>query len=703
MEVKNDILWRVYLCFICMMIFGLFILSRVFIIQDIQGKYWKSMADSLHTRYVTIDAARGNIYSDNGSMLCTSIPYFNIRMDMGEDGLHDKDGRVFLDNIDSLSGCLATLFKDKSPQRYKKELMAAWHKADRYFLVKKEVTYAEYKILKNFPLFRLGADKGGLIAEAIDKRVNPFRLLANRTIGLWRENAQNVGLEATYNNYLSGVTGRRLMRRIAGGTYIPVDGYQIDPENGRDILTNIDVNIQDIAENALYGMVSGNEAQHGTCIVMEVKTGKIRAIANLGRQPDGSYAEDYNYGVGVSAEPGSVFKLALMISMLQDKLVSLSDTIFIAHGSWKFGNRTMYDAESHNEGLVTVKQAFEMSSNVGMSRLAYRYYYRNPYPYLHHIHMLRLDTLTGIDLAGEAWPVVKNPRSKTWSASTLPWMSVGYEVQESPLQILNLYNAVANGGTMMRPYLVNAVTSFGTPARQFAPKVLIGKICSDTVLGQLQGLLKGVVADKVGTAHEVFKGAPYEAAGKTGTALVANGSHGYADKIYQATFVGYFPANDPVYSCIVVIKNKPHAAKYYGASVAAPVFRQVADRLYALGMQPVAPQEPFRFDSTLAVKSGSLPGEEMVLHDLGIPFTDNGYPGQWTATMTAASQVMLEPHAVPAGLVPNVTGMGLKDALSLLEQEGLEVTVAGAGKVIAQSIPAGDRIMKGSHIVIQLD
>ncbi|HUX85087.1 MAG TPA: penicillin-binding protein [Chitinophagaceae bacterium] len=703
MEVKKDILWRVYLCFLGMMAFGLFILSRVFIIQDIQGKYWKSMADSLHTRYVTIDAGRGNIYSDNGSMLCTSIPYFNIRMDMGEEGLREKDGQVFLDHVDSLSDCLSALFRDKSATQYKRELMGAWNRADRYFLVKREVTYSDFQKLKGFPVFRLGPDKGGLVAEPVEKRINPFRLLANRTVGLWRENAQNVGLEATYNKDLSGVTGRRLMRRIAGGTYIPVDGYQIDPENGKDIVTNLDVNIQDIAENALYRMVSSNEAQHGTCIVMEVKTGKIRAIANLGRQPDGSYAEDYNYGVGVSAEPGSVFKLALMISLLQDKLISLQDTVFIANGSWKYGKRTMYDAESHHQGLVTIKQAFEMSSNVGISKLAYRYYEKDPYKYLHHIHLLRLDTLTGVDLAGEAWPVVKNPKSRTWSATSLPWMSIGYEVQVTPLQILNLYNSVANGGTMMRPYLVSAVTAYGKPVQEFEPRVLIPSICSDTVLASLRELLEGVVKDKVGTANQVFQGAPYQAAGKTGTALVANGSHGYADKIYQATFVGYFPADDPVYSCIVVIKNKPHAAKYYGASVAAPVFREVADRLYALGMQQAPVHGTFRMDSALVAKSGSMSGEELVLSRLGIPFSVASSPAAWANPVPSPTQVALKPQLTPEGLVPNVAGMGLKDALQLLEQDGLEVTVAGTGKVYAQSIPAGDRITKGSHIRINLD
>lgn len=702
MEVKKDILWRVYVCFLGMVIFGLVILSKVFIIQEIQGKYWRSMADSLHTRYFTIEAARGNIYSDNGSMLCTSIPYFNIRMDMETDGLRDKDGKLFRENLDSLSICLSALFADKTAEQYRRELKKAYQNEDRYYLIKREISYAQYEKLKDFPLFRQGSDKGGLIAETVDRRINPFRLLANRTIGLWRENAQNVGLEATYNNELSGVTGRRLMRRISGGTFIPVDGYEIDPENGKDLLTNIDVNIQDIAENALYQMVSSNEAQHGTCIVMEVKTGKIKAMANLGRQPDGSYAEDYNYGVGVSAEPGSVFKLALMISLLQDKLVLLSDSVYVANGTWKFGNRTMYDAESHSHGTLSIKQAFEISSNVGMSKLAYRFYYRNPYPYLHHIHQLRLDTLTGIDLAGEGRPVVKNPKSKTWSSTTLPWMSVGYEVEVTPLQILTLYNAVANGGAMMRPYLVNAVEEYGKPVKQYDPEVLIDHICSDTVIQQLRELLEGVVTE--GTAKGVFKNAPYQAAGKTGTALVANGSHGYGDKIYQSTFVGYFPADDPVYSCIVVVKNKPHAVKYYGAEVSAPVFKEIADKLYALGMKQLQPPTGnYRFDSTLAMKPGYAPDAEMVMGRLGIPFTAPALQAHWADPVKANDQIVLEPAPAVTGQVPDVKGMGLRDAIYMLENDGLKVIIAGAGKVIAQSLPAGSKINKGATIAIQLD
>jgi cell division protein FtsI (penicillin-binding protein 3) len=702
MEVKKDILWRVYLCFIGMLLFGLVIIGKVFIIQHIEGKYWRSMADSLHERYITIDADRGTIYSEKGRMLSVSVPYFDIRLDMGADGLREKDGKIFKENVDSLSICLAGLFHDKTSRQYKRLLEEAYANDDRYFLLKRDVPFNQYEELKKFPMFRLGRNMGGMIPETEDKRINPFQLLANRTIGLWRENAQNVGLEATYDSVLKGVTGKRLVRRIAGGVYVPIDGYDIDPENGKDIITNIDVNIQDIAENALYKMVSSNQAQYGTCIVMEVKTGKIRAIANLGRQPDGSYWEDYNYAL-MNTEPGSTFKLATLISILEDHLVTPSSMVNLHKGVWHYGNRTVHDAEHHEKTWVTVKQAFELSSNVGFSQLAYMYR-DDPMKFIRHLYKLRLNVRTGIDLIGEGRPIIKTPSSPTWSATTLPWMGFGYEVLISPLQTLTLYNAVANNGIMVKPYLVNSIEEYGKTIKTFKP-VEEEKICSDTVLHQVQNMLRGVVEE--GTAKDAFIGTPYEVAGKTGTALVANGTHGYADKIYQATFVGYFPANHPKYSCIVLIRNKPHASVYYGGSVAAPVFREIADKLYAMEIdttQQLPPANPApRFDSLLLVKNGNYRDLEVIFQHLGIPYSQRDSDITWTQAKNNNEAVTLQPIHYISGQVPDVNGMGLKDALYLLENEGLKVNIKGSGKVIAQSIPAGNKIQQGENITIELN
>src|SRR6185312_2274688 len=384
MEVKRDILWRVYLCFIGIAVLCLVVLGKVFYIQHVQGAYWKGLSDSLHEKFVELDAERGTIYSEDSSMLSTSIPYFNIYVDFGADGLREKNGRRFTENVDSLSLCLSRLFGDRSTAAYKRILWQGYRHNDRYYELASNVSFQKYEQLRRFPLVREGRNKSGFIAEVVNKRLNPFGLLANRTIGLARANAQNVGLERTYDTLLKGETGRRLVRYIAGGAYIPVEGYEIESVNGKNIVTTIDVNIQDIAENALLRELRANEAEHGTCIVMEVATGKIKAIANLGLQPDGTYWEDLNYAIRAT-EPGSTFKLATLLSLLEDKKVQLSDKIDLEGGSWKIAGRTVYDAEPHASKSFTVREAFELSSNVGMAKLAVAHYSSDPEQFIGHL------------------------------------------------------------------------------------------------------------------------------------------------------------------------------------------------------------------------------------------------------------------------------------------------------------------------------
>ncbi|WP_217601862.1 penicillin-binding protein [Chitinophaga sp. GbtcB8] len=701
MEIKKDILWRVYLCFIGMVLFGVVILAKVFMLQNVEGNYWRSMADSLHTSYVSLDAERGTIYSEEGRMLSTSIPYFDLRIDFAADGLRDKNGQVFKENVDSLSGYLSRLFGDRTTAEYKQLLREGYKSKDRYFLLKRNVPFNQFQELRTFPMFRLGPNKGGLIAETRNKRINPFKLLANRTIGLSRENAQNVGLERTYDAYLKGMTGKRLMRRIAGGTFVPVEGYDIEPEDGHDVNTTLDVNMQDIVENALMNMMVENEAEHGSCILMEVKTGKIKAIANLGRQPDGSYFEDMNYALQVG-EPGSTFKLATVISVLEDKYTTMNGMVDLNYGRWQVGRRTVYDSEPHHRTNVTVKQAFELSSNVGMAKLAYQYYSKQPNNFVAHLKKLRLDKHTGIDLEGEGWPVIKTTASKTWSATSLPWMAFGYEVLISPLQTCMLYNAVANNGKMMKPYLVNNIMEYGKVEKQFEPTVVMDSICSRSTLKQVKKMLEGVVLE--GTAKKLWT--PYYSfAGKTGTALVANGKRGYADKIYQSSFAGYFPANDPQYTCVVVIKNKAHAARFYGASVAGPVFREVADKLYAIAVEKQKPlKTTMRLDSMLALKNGKGTELKEILTTLHLPWQGPAVTStNWVSASVNEQQVALEPVKQLKGAVPDVKGMGLKDALYLLENAGLRVEIRGSGKVITQSIPGGSKIGRDQTIVIELN
>jgi cell division protein FtsI (penicillin-binding protein 3) len=678
------------------------VLGRAFYIQHVQGHYWRGLSDSLHQKFVELNAERGTIFSEDSNMLSTSIPYFDIYIDFGADGLREKNGKRFKENLDSLSMKLAGLFRDQSAAAYKKELQQGYRLQDRYYELQKNISFEQYKILRTFPLVRQGRNKSGFIAEMNSKRLNPFGLLANRTIGLARANAQNVGLERTYDTVLKGENGNRLVRYMAAGTYIPVEGYEIEPENGKDILTTIDINTQDIAENALLKMMIENECDHGTCIVMEVATGKIRAIANLGRQPDGSYWEDLNYAIRAS-EPGSTFKLATLLSLLDDNKIQLTDHIDLEGGVWRIGTRTVRDVEKHEKKDFTIKQAFELSSNVGMAKLTVSHYSKDPNQFVSHLKALHLNQATGIDLAGETTPIIKSPKSRTWSASTLPWMAFGYEVLISPLQTLTLYNAVANQGRMMKPYLVNNIQSGGRTIVQNEPIAINERICSEKTLQQLKDCLQGVCQE--GTAKNVFKNSYYKVAGKTGTALVANGSRGYADHIYQSSFAGYFPADHPKYSCIVVIKNKPHAKKFLGAAVAGPVFREVSDKLMSGQMEffPTAFERPLKIDSVQYYYAGSKKDIGQVADFLQLHYLDSAGNAEWTRWYGSADQTVLNEKKIQKNLVPDVKGMGLKDALFILENMHMKVIAKGVGKVKSQSLQPGSAYAKNEMLTLELD
>ncbi len=712
MEVKRDILWRVYLAYLGIIIFSLCIIGKVIYIQQFQGEQWLSMAKQQQQRVVAIDADRGTIYSEDGSMLSTSIPYFDIYIDFGAEGLRDKNGKRFKENLDSLSFSLANFFRDQSTSEYKKLLQKGYQKKDRYFPLKKNINFQQWKALRDFPLVRLGKNKSGFIAEVKHKRLNPFGLLANRTIGLSREfvgddgkmKNTNVGLEKTYDNVLKGESGSKLVRFLAGGVYVPIDGSEIEPQHGKDIVTTIDVNIQDITESALLKMMIENECAHGTAIVMEVATGKVKAVANLGRRSDGTYWEDLNYAIRAS-EPGSTFKLATMLALLEDKKITPNTQVDLENGVWKYSRRTVYDSERHGRNNVTFKDAFAYSSNVGMAKMIVQHYGNNPEGFISHLRKLHLNEFSGIDLVGETNPVIKTPKSKTWSKTTLPWMSFGYEVLVSPLQTLMLYNAVANNGKMMKPYLVNSVQKNGLVVEQFEPHILEEEICSEKTLIDLKDALETVCNVEGGTGYNLFKGSPYRVAGKTGTALVANGNRGYADHIYQSSFAGYFPAKNPKYSCIVVIRNKPFAKKFYGAAVAGPVFKEIADKLFALDInrQSVESGYAAKRDSSRYFYAGYYSDMKEVMTVLNVPYRDSASSAEWAKMYDVNYQPVINSREVTKNIMPDVRGMGLKDALYLLEDLGLKVAVVGKGKVSTQSIIPGTAYAKKQLVKIELN
>ncbi|RYY71224.1 MAG: PASTA domain-containing protein [Chitinophagaceae bacterium] len=708
MEIKNDILWRVYLCFIGIVLLGVMVLGRAFYIQQVQGSYWKGMGDSLQLRYLPIDAERGSIYSEDGNMLSTSIPVFDIYVDFAADGLREKQGKRFKDNIDSLSLSLADLFKDKTAEEYKKQLQLAYKNKDRYYNLKKKISFEEYRLLRNFPLVRQGRNKSGFIVDSRDKRINPYVLLANRTIGLSRlDSKKNVGLELTYDSLLRGTTGQRLMRYTAG-SYMPVMGVELEPVNGKDIITTLDTYIQDVAESALMKMLDSNNSLHGTAIVMETATGKIKAIANLGLQPDGTYIEDLNYGIGKATEPGSVFKLATLLSLLEDKHVTIDSKVQINGGVMFFSGLRIKD--SHNAPQeVSVREAFYTSSNVAFASLANQYYGAEPMKFIDHLSRFRLNKATGIDIvASSGTSTIKTPANRSWSKTTIPYMAHGYEELVTPLHMLMLYNAVANNGKMMRPYLVNSIRDYGVDIKTFEPEVLESKICSEETLAQAKECLRAVVDSVHGTGHKILFDSMYSISGKTGTAVSALNNKGYnkGSKVYQASFMGYFPSDKPKYSIAVVIQNTRESKKVYGADVSGAVFKEIADKIYGRYIGSTNFTKQNMADSALYSSQGMKNDLQSIFSFMNIAYKDSATEGYWrTAQMQNRSAALNVPlnSITPGKIMPSVVGMGLKDAIYLLENKGLAVEVRGRGRVVDQSLTAGLTYNKGQKVQLLLN
>jgi len=702
LEVKRDILWRVYLSFIGVTLLSFLVLGRVFYIQQVQGKHWRSMSDSLHQKFVPLEAERGTIYSEDGQMLSTSVPYFDIYMDLGADGLREKKGKRFKENLDSFSYALADFFKDKTAAQYKKELKRAYNEGDRYYPIRKALNFETYKAFRALPLVRLGRNKSGIIAEVKSKRLNPFGMLAKRTIGLARDNAQNVGLERTYDTLLKGTSGKRLVRFIAGGAAVPVDGYEIEPEMGRDILTTIDIQMQDIVESALMKMMVQSESQYGTCIIMETKTGKIKAMANLGRDKEGNYGENLNYALQTT-EPGSTIKLATLLAVLDHGTSNINEMVEVGTSGNAFvGVRNVTDAERAPKAVMTLRECFAHSSNVGMSKVAYKAFAAEPDLYKSYLQKFHLDKRTGIDLVGEEAPVLPKLKRNRESLHAMITASFGYAIEVSPLHTLMLYNAVANGGRMMKPYLVNSIRSSGITEKEFEPTVLEEQICKPEVIKAARQCMEAVTTE--GTAKDVFKDFPFSVAGKTGTAHVAGGDIKYYDGIYQASFAGYFPADNPEYSCIVVIKSKPHALIHYGGQLAAPVFKEIATKLYAQFVKGKRVR-PYQLvaDSSNYRYAGYTKDVKTVTGQLSFNPADSAGELAWSSVYPAAYRPVVKGASTPAATMPDLNGMTLKDALYLLENMNVKVIVKGRGKVIAQDILAGSKLNNKTTVTLLLN
>lgn len=701
MNIKKSILLRVRIAFLVVFLLSAGVIYRIVRVQYVEGEKWSELATNSSLKVKKVGATRGNIYSDNGSLLATSLPFYRVAFDpyLATDGLYKS-------NIDSLCYLLSQFYQDLSPSQYKRRIDQARRDERRYMILnRQEINYQEMKLMGKWPIFREGRLTGGIIFEKVEKRFLPFSHLGYRTIGTVNEeeNRGIVGLEYSFNRQLAGQDGEALYQKMAGGGWRPVyDGSEVRPKDGYDIETTINVNFQDITETALLRALARHKADYGVAVVMEVTTGEIKSISNLSRNSKGQYYERYNYAVGSqgSREPGSTFKLASMIALLEDSNLKLTDTVDTGKGELTFFNETMRDHKPGGYGTLTVEEVFTKSSNIGIAKLVTNHFGNKPQQFVDYLNEIGLSQPLGFQMVGEGKPYIKQPSDSTWSGTTLPWMSHGYELKMTPLQTLTLYNAVANGGRMIQPLIVRSVRKADRVVEEFDPRVLNEKICSDATLKKLREMLRGVVTD--GTAMNI-NDSKYPIAGKTGTAKkVKNGR--YTNQ-YYTSFAGFFPADEPQYSCIVVIDN-PRGYQIYGNDVSAPVFKEIADKIYALEIEM---QEPAAIVDAPAVegifpvvRSGNKKELSMICNELGISNHDQAETEEWVHTDIVGNSIMWTPNRVNYKLVPDVRGMTLRDALYVLENAGLEVIIEGTGRVEKQSIYPGSRLVQDKKIRIEL-
>lgn len=699
MNIRANILLRVYLAFGLIVLFALAVLLKLGQVQFVQGEKWKAMADSLSTKEFEIEAARGNIYSNDGSLLATSIPEYELRMDMFAGGI--QEDKVFHPKVDSLAMKLAGFFGDKSAKEYSRFLRKARQDSARYVLIKRKVSYQQLKVVRTFPLYNIGKHTGGLMVIQKNKRIMPFKDLAARTIGYKNENVANgVGLEGAYGNYINGESGRQMMQRISGGTWVPVNrDAEVAPKDGADIISTIDINMQDLTQNALKEGLMVADAHHGTAILMEVATGEVRAVANYTQMADGNYKESFNYAIAGNQDPGSTFKLASYMALLEDGFVDTNT--MVRTGWYQIQGKRITDSHPKDE-MVTVKRAFEESSNAAIAKLVNDNYGENPMKFTDHLYEWGFNKKMDLQIPGEAQPVVKNIKAnKSWNKNmTLPQMAYGYEMNLTPLKMLSFYNAVANDGKYVAPIFVKEIRRLGNPIEQFKARVIDDKICSDKTLSKIKAMLEGVVTSGSGKQN-VFNPL-YKIAGKTGTAQVANDNLGYkVNKKYQASFVGYFPADKPKYSLIVVINDPKNG--YYGSTISGPVFRKIADRIYAGDVQMINNVQQNLVGNTTApdAKAGQSKATKKVYNAFGIK-TLYAAKSDYFNTVDTSNGIAYQENTPIKGIMPNVNGMGLKDAMYLLGNAGLKTKVRGSGKVIGQSIAAGTKVGRGLLVQLEL-
>lgn len=663
---EKNILSRLYFVAACMFLFAVFVIYKMMNLQLVHGSEYKELAMERTVKMFTIEPNRGNLYSDDGSLLATSVSRYDIRFDANtvKNDFFEQQVYALTDSLGRMLG--------KPSAHYEKILRKAKSTKNGYALIARNLSYSQYIRVKGFPLFNKGAYKGGFIAEPKTVREHPLGKIAERSVGYERvdENGYytRVGLEGAFGEYLRGVEGKRLRQRIARGQWKPIGlDNIIEPKDGYDVVSTININIQDIAHHALLTQLEKYKADHGTVIVMETKTGEVKAISNLGRTEDGKYYERLNYAVGESHEPGSTFKLMSLVAALEDKVVDTSTVFDTEKGRYRVYDRTVRDSKAGGYGEISLAHAFEVSSNTVFAKMIHENYKDQPEKFVNRLMNMRLDQELGLPIKGEGAPVIRYPGDKGWSGISLAWMSHGYEVSLTPLQTLAFYNAIANDGEMVRPRLIKEVREGYRVINKFDKEVLNASICSKETASKVQDLLKNVVEKKHGTGHRLYS-SNFSMAGKTGTCQ-KNYVAKDPDKLrYISSFSGYFPADDPKYSCIVVIHEPDKSVGYYGADVSGPVFKSIAHKIYAT--------------SPMIDKVEDLdPTNEKL---------EENFEGFYAMAQ--------EEHLT----VPNVRGMSGMDAVSILENLGLKVEVSGNGKVKKQSVKQGTRLGEVQKIVLEL-
>ncbi|WP_255554300.1 MULTISPECIES: penicillin-binding protein [unclassified Tenacibaculum] len=666
---KKGILNKLYVVVVLMTLFFVVIVFRVFNLQYVDGDKYRKLSQEKTVKNDTIFANRGNVYAADGNLLATSMSKYTIRMDVVA-----VKSEVFEKNIRGLSESLSAML-GKSTSYYQKKIRQAKKQQNRYLLIARNVGYNDYVRMRKFPIFKEGIYRGGFIAEQSTVRVHPIGKIAERTIG-YDNKRGGAGIEGAFADYMQGENGWRLKQKIAKGQWRPInDVNEKEPIDGSDVITTIDVNIQDITHHALLSQLEYFEADHGCAVVMEVATGEIKAISNLGRTSKGKYYEKRNYAVWESHEPGSTFKLASLMAALEDKVADTSDVIDCEKGRIYINNRKVEDSKRGGYGKISLARVFEVSSNVGIVKTIKKHYDKNPEKFTKRIKSFGLDQLTGVKIKGEGKPYIPNSSEKSWSPISLEWMAWGYGVSLTPLQTLAFYNAVANNGKLVKPYFVKELRIGGKTEKSFGTQVLKEKIASQTTLNKVRKVMENVV--EKGTAMNVYS-SNFSMAGKTGTAKKWIPKHKdengktvyghYSSKKYVASFAGFFPADEPKYSCIVVVHSPKKEKGYYGAIVAAPVFKDIAQKIY----------------TTTPVNN------QLVSDEISSASIDNEYQDYYKKLRKYKT------------IMPRVLGMSGMDAVALLENMGLKVRFSGMGKVTEQSIDNGLKVSKGATVYLKL-